>query len=391
MTAGLILLIIGIVSIWVVSAQRTRKELEEAHAELDLLRETSGGLKETLEIRGRRLDVLLSSVSEAVVRVDSLGRVTSANQRAAELFKMATGPELPQSMLVFIRDPDWYRAFSTALKTQANDLHLPDIEVADRVLAPRLAFLGKDQALLLCMDVTERDKQERQQRQFLSNLKHDLKTPLTSLLGYARSLESFGHDPEFRTEAAKVIADEAKHVNQLLDSLLTLDQIEFAHRHDIIASDPLDVFQKVKDVLVPRLLAKGLSIELTHCGEMGDLLIAEHDFERVLLNILENAQRYSPDDGLIRVDMKMDGALAEIVVEDQGPGIPEKDLAKVTERFYRVDQARRRRKDGGHGLGLAIVKEMLEVHDGSLELANLTPRGLSAKITLPTEIDDASE
>ncbi|NWF36867.1 ATP-binding protein [Mariprofundus sp. KV] len=391
MTAGLILLIIGIVSIWVVSAQRMRKELEETRSELKLLRETSGGLQETLEVRGRRLDVLLSSVSEAVMRVDSLGRVISANQRAAELFKMERGPELPQSMLVFIRDPDWYRAFSTALKMQTNDLHLPDIAVADRVLAPRLAFLGRDQALLLCMDVTERDKQERQQRQFLSNLKHDLKTPLTSLLGYARSLESFGHDPEFRMEASKVIADEAKHVNQLLDSLLTLDQIEFAQRHDIIASDPLAVFYKVKDVLVPRLLAKELSIELTQSGEMEDLLIAEHDVERVLLNVLENAQRYSPDGGVIRVDMRMAGAMAEIVVEDQGPGIPEKDLAKVTERFYRVDQARRRRKDGGHGLGLAIVKEMLEVHDGSLELANLTPNGLSLKITLPTEVGDTYE
>ncbi|ATX80182.1 His Kinase A (phospho-acceptor) domain-containing protein [Mariprofundus aestuarium] len=251
MIAGFILLIIGIISVWIVSAQRMRQELTECRAELSRLSEASGGLQESLADRGRRLDVLLSSVSEAVMRVDKLGRVISANRRASELFRMDVGPELPQSMLVFIRDPDWYRAFSTALKLQQSDIQLPDIEVGQHVLAPRLAFLGRDQALLLCMDVTERNRQERQQRQFLSNLKHDLKTPLTSLLGYARSLESFGHDPDFRLEASRIIADEAKYVNQLLDSLLTLDQIEFTNRHEIGTSDPLSVFHKVKDALAP--------------------------------------------------------------------------------------------------------------------------------------------
>lgn len=387
MTAGLILLIIGIVSVWVVSAQRTRQEIEWYQKELAKLQEASGGLKESLEVRGRRLDVLLSSVSEAVMRVDHLGRVVSANRRAAELFQTDSGPDLPQSMLIFIRDPDWYRAFSTALKEYKSDIQLPDIEVAGRVLAPRLAFLGREQALLLCMDVTEREKHERQQRQFLSNLKHDLKTPLTSLLGYARSLESFGHDAEFRAEASKVIADEAKHVNTLLDSLLTLDQIEFAHRHDIIGSDPVSVFHKVKDVLTPRLLAKSLTVELTQAEAMEEVLMAEHDFERVLLNVLENAQRYSPDGGRIKVVMAMVAGNVEIIVEDQGPGIPEVELPKVTERFYRVDQARKRRKDGGHGLGLAIVKEMLEVHDGTLMLSNLSPQGLSVAITIPSDLE----
>ncbi|WP_198507385.1 sensor histidine kinase [Mariprofundus ferrinatatus] len=365
-----------------------RSELDEYKAEVAALKETSGGLHASLIDRGRRLDVLLASVSEAVLRVDSLGRVLSANHRATELFRIDRGPELPQSMLVFIRDPDWYRAFSKALKEQQNEMPLPDIEAGNRVLAPRLAFLGRDQALLLCMDVTERNRQEKQQRQFLSNLKHDLKTPLTSLLGYARSLESFGHDAEFRMEASKVIADEAKYVNQLLDSLLTLDQIEFAHRHDMIASDPIAVFHRVKDLLAPRLLARQLSVELSADEAMRPVLIAEHDFERVLINVMENAQRYSPEGSVIRIEMSMLGENVVISVVDQGPGIPEKDIHRVTERFYRVDQARRRLKDGGHGLGLAIVKEMLEVHDGKLELANIAPQGLSVKITLPTEPDN---
>lgn len=393
MIAGLILLIIGIVSVWIVSAQRMRQELNQCRDELAELNKESSGLQESLAVRGKRLDVLLSSVSEVVMRVDELGRVMSANQRATELFNMERGLQLPQSMLVFIRDPDWYRAFSTALKEQQRDVYLPDIEVSRRVLAPRLAFLGRGQALLLCMDVTERDRQEKQQRQFLSNLKHDLKTPLTSLLGYARSLESFGHEPEFRQEASRIIADEAKYVNQLLDSLLTLDQIEFIKQHEIAASDPMHVFTKVKDVLTPRLLAKSLSIEVNQCDEMMPVFIAEHDLERVITNVLENAQRYSPENGIIKVSCSLTDGMAVINVEDQGPGIPEDDLPKVTERFYRVDPARRRRKDGGHGLGLAIVKEMLEVHQGRLELANLSPTGLSVKISLPVELvqDDEDE
>jgi two-component system phosphate regulon sensor histidine kinase PhoR len=339
-----------------------------------------------LKKRGRRLDVLFSAVNEVVMRVDRLGRVMAANQRAYDLFDMGRSPELPQSMLLFVRDPDWQLAFSRALKVLPEASTLPDIRIAGRVLAPRLAPLGREQALLLCMDMTELYKLEGQRRTFLSNLMHDLKTPLTSLLGYARSLEAFGDDAELRKEAAQVIADEAKHVNHLLDTLLTLDQIDFSSRDDNAVCEPATVLKQVRSVLKSRLKQKSVKLDKQFdCGGIRPAMSAD-DLERVLTNVLENSVRHSPENGHIRVQLAELGQQCVFVIEDEGPGIPDHQLSKVTERFYRVDKARGR-QSGNHGLGLAIVKELIELHGGNLSLSNISPHGLRLEFTLPVSLE----
>ncbi|MFQ5518867.1 MAG: histidine kinase dimerization/phospho-acceptor domain-containing protein, partial [Mariprofundus sp.] len=242
-TAVWLLLLLVIVVLWISTLQRKHQQLQECREEVKLLRRQSGGLEKTLATRGRRLDVLLSAVNEVVMRVDRLGRVMAANQRAHELFEMDRSPGLPQSMLLFYRDPDWQRAYASALKKLPEASTLPEMKINKQVLAPRLAPLGEKQALLLCVDMTELHRLEQQRRTFLANLMHDLKTPLTSLLGYARSMNRFGDDEAFRKEAAGVIADEARHVNHLLDALLTLDQIEFTRRDEEASSDVQPVLQ----------------------------------------------------------------------------------------------------------------------------------------------------
>jgi len=382
MTAVWLLLIAGIVAVWVYSARRMQKQLQISQSEIKRLRETSGGLEATLKRRGRRLDVLFSAVNEVVMRVDRLGRVMAANQSGYDLFDMGRSPELPQSMLLFIRDPDWQLAFSRALKVLPQASTLPDVQIAGRVLAPRLAPLGREQALLLCVDMTELHKLEGQRRTFLSNLMHDLKTPLTSLLGYARSLESFGDNAELRKEAAQVIADEAKHVNHLLDTLLTLDQIEFACRDDNAECEATAVLKQVHDVLKSQLKQKSVKLDKQFSSTEFRLAMAADDLERVLINVLENAVRHSPENGEIRIQLSESNQQYAFIIEDQGPGIPDNELSRVTERFYRVDKARGR-QSGNHGLGLAIVRELVELYDGSLNLSNLSPHGLRVEFTLP--------
>jgi two-component system phosphate regulon sensor histidine kinase PhoR len=386
MTAGWLLLIAGIVAVWMYSARRMQKQIQASQSEIQRLRETSGGLEATLKRRGRRLDVLFSAVNEVVMRVDRLGRVMAVNQQAYDLFDMEKSPELPQSMLLYIRDPDWHRSFSRALKALPEASTLPDIRIAGRVLAPRLAPLGREQALLLCVDMTEIHKLEGQRRTFLSNLMHDLKTPLTSLLGYARSLESFADDAELRKEAAQVIADEAKHVNHLLDALLTLDQIDFSSRDENAACEPATVLKQVCGMLKCRLEHKFIKLDKQlDCDGIRPAMAADN-LERVLTNILENSVRHSPENGHIRVQLVESDQQCVFTIEDEGPGIPERKLLKATERFYRVDKARGR-QSGNHGLGLAIVKELLELHDGKLSLSNISPHGLRVEFTLPVSLE----
>ncbi|HKI61798.1 MAG TPA: ATP-binding protein [Mariprofundaceae bacterium] len=380
--SGWLVLIAGIIAMWVFSAHRMRQQLRQYQSENRRLRESSGGLESNLASSGRRLDALLSAVNEAVLRLDQKGRVLAANERAREIFSIQPDVSFPQPLRMFYRDADWHDEFARSLKALPEISALSTMKLKKKVLAPRLAQLGRDQALLLCMDITEQFRLERQRRTLLSNLMHDLKTPLTSLLGYARSLESFGDDPAFRKEAAQVIADEARHVNHLLDALLTLDQIEFAVRDQGARCDAASVLQKVCDALKPQLESKSSHLHDQVANGIPAVAMQADDLERALTNVLENSIRYTPPGSNIQVRMGYAGGMLVVTVEDDGPGVPEKKLPRLTERFYRVDKARAR-KAGGHGLGLAIVQEIIDVHGGRLSFANIEPHGLSTEFTIP--------
>lgn len=379
---GWFLLIAGILAVWVFSAHRMRQKLQQYQTENRRLRESSGGLESNLANSGRRLDALLSAVNEAVLRLDSQGRVLAANDRAREIFAVSDSVSFPQALRMFYRDPDWHQALAKGLGGLPEATALPNMTLEKKVLSPRLAQLGRDQALLLCMDVTEQNRLEGQRRTFLSNLMHDLKTPLTSLLGYARSLETFGEDPDFRKEAAQVIADEARHVNHLLDALLTLDQIEFSVRDPMANCDARAVLQSVCDALKPQLNEKSTRIKCHLADGSPEAAMPADDLERVLTNVIENAIRYSPEGSKVHVRIECVDDNLHVIVEDKGAGVPDKELPRLTERFYRVDKARAR-KVGGHGLGLAIVQELVDMHGGRLFFANIEPHGLKVDIHLP--------
>ncbi len=382
MTAGWVLLILAILVVWLFQSRAKSEQLRHYKAEVHRLQESRGGLERSIATSGRRLDVLLSAVNEVVMRVDHTGRVMAANRLASRRFAMHRQHALPQSILLFFRDPDWHRDFMTALKQLPEPSSLPDMEVDGRMLSPRLAPLGSDQALLLCVDMTETYKLEAQRRTFLSNLMHDLKTPLTSLLGYARSMEKFGDDEGFRKEAAQVIADEAKHVNHLLDALLTLDQIEFSSRKDDVSCEASIVLHQVYNMLMPQCQEKSVELLCDITSPDALLAILDDELERILTNLLVNAVSYAPHNSRVEIKLVLTGAMSSIVIEDQGDGIPDREISRVTERFYRVDKARTR-KDGGHGLGLAIVKELVEKNGGELKLSNRSSGGLRAEVMLP--------
>lgn len=330
-----------------------------------------------------RVDALMEALDEPVFRLDRQGRVLSANRRAKEVFHLSRAGSLGQSLLFYYRDPDWHEQFSRHMVALDTAVALPAMEIYGRVLAPRLVPLGRDQVLLFCMDITDLHRLERQRRTFLANLMHDLKTPLTSLLGYARSLERFGEDEAFRQEASRVIADEAMHVNRLLEAMLTLDQIEFAERDRDARCDAQEVVRKLLEALAPRAEERSIRFVLEDAHDHTMLALPVEDLERMLSNVLENAIRYSPAGGCIRVQItELDEGFLRLRIEDEGPGVPENDLPRLTERFYRVDKVRSRR-EGGHGLGLAIVKELVDLHQGRLTICNRDPHGLRVDIALP--------
>jgi len=385
MTGTSLLLILIIAAAWLLSSYWMRQKLHGYKAEVRRLKDASSGMEGHL-VASEQHDTLLSAINEAVLRLDAKATVTAANQRAKELFGLKE-EDLSRSLLLFYRDSDWHDRLKVALAALPEHTVLPDMHVSDRVLTPRLAQQSDGEALLLCMDITEQYRLDQQRRSFLSNLMHDLKTPLTSLLGYARSMEKFGDDADFRKEAAQVIADEAKHVNHLLDALLTLDQIEFSADGTHEACEAGQVLRQVCEMLAPLCKAKKLKLNFSNsCDEDLLLALSDNDLDRVVTNLLSNAVNHSPKRGKIQLASILEGQHVCISVEDQGEGIPKKELSRVTERFYRVDKARTRNATG-HGLGLAIVKELVEKNSGKLKLSNLVPHGLRVEVRLPVVID----
>ncbi len=335
-------------------------------------------LEKQLEQRSHRLDELLSAIHEPVLRVDRAGHVMSANDAGMRLFAIRDMNLLPEPMVVFYRNPDWLEAFSKAVHSLPEVVALPEIFIGEEVYLPRLAGLGEGQGLLLCLDVTAQYRLQEQRKTFVADLMHDLKTPLTSLLGYARSIEAFADDAALRQEAVSVIAQEALHVNSLLDALLSVEQIEYNASEQGVC-DVVEVCKKVWQALQPEMAEKDVTLSL-QLPESFEIAMHESDCFRVLMNVASNAVHYTAEDSALDCSLDMTQGAGILSVLDEGDGIPEKDLPHVTERFYRVDAVRTR---GGHGLGLAIVKETLDRDGGRLQLENRESNGLCVMITLP--------
>jgi len=378
-----VLVFIVVLIAWGLHVQQLNEKRSVIENELKKLKSAQKNLESSLATRARRLDVLFSAVNEVVMRVDRSGRVMAANAEANTAFNMHHTPDLPQSMLIFYRDPDWHKAFSSALKLLPEAASLPDMHVGGRVLAPRLAPLGKKQALLLCMDVTEKHRIEAQRKRLFANLMHDLKTPLTSILGYARSIEAFGDDAEIRKEAVGVIADESIRANDFLNALLTIEHVESFSPDSSASANLQQVYQTVLQGFASQLEEKKINIEWADQDSIPQVRIAESDLHRVLDNLIENALRYTPENSTLFISSVIDDNSCRLEIVDQGRGVPEKELPRLVERFYRGNQARSKRDDGGHGLGLAIVNELLEKYGGALDIRNHEQYGLSVTVTLP--------
>ena len=177
----------------------------------------------------------------------------------------------------------------------------------------------------------------------------------------------------FRHEAAKVIGDEAKHINALLEALLSIEQAE--HQHPNASCNASDVCQKVWQSLDNQLQNHHIQLKL-QLDNRCIIQMSEADCYRVILNVAENAIRYSPENTHITCTLNQN----TLHIMDEGRGIPEQHLPRVTERFYRVDGSRQR---GGHGLGLAITHEILKRDGGKLRLQNRDDVGLDVQITFP--------
>ena len=241
--------------------------------------------------------------------------------------------------------------------------------------------------LVVIHDVTEQRKTEEMRREFVANVSHELRTPLTNIRSYAETLADNAGDipPETEKNFLGVILNESDRMTHIVQDLLTLSRFDSGRSELNLA--PFDFGEAVRDVYqANRLEAQrhGHTMELELPGSLPEIVGDRERILQVMMNVVSNSIKYTPDGGRIRLSAGVQGKRVWMEVADNGIGIPKEDRGRIFERFYRVDKARSR-ESGGTGLGLSIAKEIVDRHHGTIELVDRPSPGLTVRITLLVE------
>ncbi len=325
---------------------------------------------------------LIAAMVEGVIGLDARGTVTALNPAARRLLLLAPDAPLPQAPELF-RQRAPREAVERALRGEATAGLEVELDGRTVLVTSQPLPAGRGGAVLVLHDITGLKRLEAVRRDFVANVSHELKTPLTVIRGYAETLLA-GDAPAATAQGflEKVLAN-ARRMQQLVDDLLDLSRIEsgaWAPKPERVPLRP--VAEEVWTTLKSRAEAAGLTLAL-ELGAGADAAWADpRALRQVLANVLDNAVRYSPGGGTITVRCSAKGDGLTLEVTDPGLGIPGEHLPRIFERFYRVDAARSREL-GGTGLGLAIVKHLVEAHGGTVEAASALGAGTTIRIILP--------
>lgn len=316
-----------------------------------------------------------------VVVLDEKHRIVWCNDSAERHFGLNAERDTGQPITHFVRHPEFVQYLATGDETRS--LELRRGQSAATVLSVQLVSYGESQRLLLSRDVTQAARVEAMRRDFIANVSHELRNPLTVLMGFIETLLELELDPKRSRDYVQLMAEQARRMQRIVEDLLTLSVLESA------PEPPLDQRIPVR-ALLERICreAEALS-DGRHCislesDEGYDLLGAEHEIASAFGNLVTNAVRYTPPGGAVRLRWRASPEGAEFTVEDTGIGIAPEHIPRLTERFYRVDHGRSR-ETGGTGLGLAIVKHALARHGAALQIESELGKGSRFTARFPPE------
>jgi two-component system phosphate regulon sensor histidine kinase PhoR len=370
---------------------------EEFAAVVESLNQMAAELDEklrTLTQERNEREAVLSSMVEGVLAVDTEERVIAVNAAAARLLDTEPDEAEGKSIQEIVRNPDLQRVVSQTLDGQrpveADVVMRVGAEDRDLQANGTLLHDGQDEAhvvgaVVVLNDVTRLKRLEAVRRDFVANVSHELKTPVTSIKGFAETLEDGAlDDPEAAHRFVGIIAGQADRLNSIIEDLLSLSTLEQSKDSPLLQleeADLCDVVAVALEVCGPKAQAKHIELREACPG----CLIAPVSpplLEQAVVNLIDNAVKYSPEGSIVDVVLEDTGDEIVVSVVDQGSGVAREHLPRLFERFYRVDKARSRDL-GGTGLGLAIVKHIAQVHGGRVSVDSVLGRGSTFRIHLP--------
>ncbi len=321
----------------------------------------------------------ISALPEGIVLIDATLQIDWCNPIAEQHLGISLRADQGLRVTNLVRDPEFVN-YMTSARFDAPLIFQP-IARPGLALEVRIVEFELARSILITRDITQRERVDAVRRDFIANVSHELRTPLTVVNGFLEMLiDAQSENGATRQHHLQLMHEQAQRMHRLVEDLLTLSRLE--SRESPLADEVVDVRQLVREVAdEARALSLGrhqIDVELTP----GFVLGSREELRSAFGNIVSNAVRYTPDGGTIKLAWREDANGARFEVSDTGIGIAPEDIARVTERFYRVDKSRSR-ETGGTGLGLAIVKHVLLRHDGYLDVQSQIGRGSTFSAVLP--------
>jgi two-component system phosphate regulon sensor histidine kinase PhoR len=333
-----------------------------------------------------RMEAILAGMVEGVIVVDPQGRLQLVNDAARQMLKLES-VAIGRPYVETIRLPAIAELVAAVLLGRTPDaLQLSPPRDPSRTIMARAAPAAGAAAhgvVLVLLDITDLRRADQIRRDFVANVSHELRTPLTAIRGYVEALSEGDASADESRRFLEIIARHTERMERLVKDLLRLARLDAGQETlEPSACDTRGLAQAVAADLAPETDARGQRVEVTIAPGAETVRADPAKLHDALRNLVANAITYSPEQATIRIETAPAGDQIAITVSDEGPGIPDEDLSRVFERFYRVEKSRAR-DPGGTGLGLAIVKHLVELHGGTARAENRPEGGARFVLTLP--------
>ena len=344
-----------------------------------------------IEDRRREQQTILDSMGEGLIAVDAGERIITVNRVAAGLLRESTVAPAGRRIEEAFRHTGLLRFLRRVLAGEEGlEEELQIAGASDLLLQLRGSVLRNAAgeamgAVVVAHDVTRLRRLEAMRREFVANVSHELKTPVTAIRGFIETLQDGAvEDPDQARRFLDILDAQSRRLHAIIEDLLTLSRLEEqAGQGDLVmAWTPLaPVLDAATRLCASAADARGIGLSV-QCREGLEALINAPLVEQAVLNLVDNAVKYGREGGQVRISAAAAGGEVVIRVQDEGDGIPQDHLARLFERFYRVDKARTRER-GGTGLGLAIVKHIAQVHGGRAAVTSRVGTGSEFSLILP--------